>query len=74
MSETNPGRLVAMDEAARPDDPAERLGQLWRQGKRPDVGAFVVQAGPLTPTRLAAVLRVDQRRRWQRGERVRAED
>jgi hypothetical protein len=56
------------------EDPAERLGQLWRQGERPDVDAFVAQAGPLTPAELVAVLRRDQRERWQAGERVPAED
>jgi len=37
------------------------------------VGAFLAQAGPLPPDQLAAVLRVDQRERWQTGEGVRAE-
>ena len=51
-------------------DPAEELGRLWRQGGRPDVDAFLVETGPLSPEQLAAVLRVDQRERWQAGERV----
>jgi hypothetical protein len=54
-------------------DPAEQLWQLWRQGQRPDLEAFVARAGPLAPAALAAVLRVDQRQRWQTGERVLAE-
>jgi eukaryotic-like serine/threonine-protein kinase len=55
-------------------DAAERLRDLWQQGGHPDVGAFLAEAGPLPPAKLAAVLRVDQRERWQAGERVRAED
>jgi tRNA A-37 threonylcarbamoyl transferase component Bud32 len=54
-------------------DAAERLLHLWQAGQRPDVTAFLAQAGPLAPTQLAAVLRVDQRQRWQAGERVPAE-
>jgi predicted Ser/Thr protein kinase len=38
------------------------------------VDAFVAQAGPLTPLEVAAVLRLDQRERWQAGERVPAEE
>jgi predicted Ser/Thr protein kinase len=37
------------------------------------VDAFLVAVGPLPPDQLAAVLRVDQRQRWQTGERVLAE-
>jgi serine/threonine protein kinase len=53
--------------------PAGRLWQLWRQGQRPDVRRFLAQAGPLGPRQTAAVLRVDQRERWQAGERIPAE-
>jgi serine/threonine-protein kinase len=52
---------------------AERLWRRWQQGGRPHVDAFLAGVGPLPPAELAAVLRVDQRRRWQAGERVRAE-
>src|SRR5262245_2802683 len=55
------------------DAPADRLWARWRRGERPDLGAFLAQAGDLTPAQLAAVLRVDQRERWQAGERVPAE-
>jgi serine/threonine-protein kinase len=58
----------------RPDDAAELLWQRWRRGDRPDVAAFLAEAGPLAPGAVAAVLRVDQRQRWQAGERVPAED
>src|SRR5215470_15527008 len=55
------------------EDPAGRLWRLWQEGQRPEVGQFLAQAGALTPTQLAAVLRVDQRQRWQAGEHVPAE-
>jgi hypothetical protein len=54
-------------------DAAAQLWQLWRQGQRPDVDAFLTRAGSLAPAELAAVLRVDQRQRWLAGEPVRAE-
>ncbi len=59
--------------SAQPPSPAEQLWALWRRGQRPDVDAFLAQSGPLPPAQVAAVLRVDQRERWQAGERVLAE-
>jgi hypothetical protein len=59
---------------AEPAGAAERLRQLWCLGPPPDVEAFLSATGPLPPTEVAAVLRVDQRQRWQAGERVPAED
>jgi serine/threonine-protein kinase len=56
-----------------PPDAAEQLWQLWRRGQRPEVDAFLARAGPLSPDRVAAVLRVDQRERWQAGEHILAE-
>src|SRR5262249_12277047 len=44
----------------------------WRRGERPAVGAFLAGIGGLPATRIAAVLRVDQRERWAIGERVSA--
>jgi WD40 repeat protein/tRNA A-37 threonylcarbamoyl transferase component Bud32 len=55
------------------EDPARRLWALWQQGSPPEVRAFVAGAGPLSATQLAAILRVDQCERWQRGERIPAE-
>jgi WD40 repeat protein len=56
---------------ARPaGDPAEHLEQLWRQGRPPALGPFLAAAGALEPAQLVAVVRVDQRQRWQTGERV----
>jgi hypothetical protein len=60
--------------AGTDSDAAERLRRLWRQGQRPDVGAFLAEAGALPPGEVAAVLRADQRERWQAGERVPAEN
>jgi serine/threonine-protein kinase len=62
-------------EAQRPpqSDPAHQLWLLWRQGRPPDVRQFLLGAGPLTAAQVAAVLRTDQRERWQLGERVAAE-
>jgi predicted Ser/Thr protein kinase len=68
MSDSSP-RL-----SRRGAEAAEQLVQLWEQGQCPDVDAFLAQAGPLTPAQLSTVLRVDQRRRWESGERVTAED
>jgi serine/threonine-protein kinase len=53
--------------------PADELSRLWHAGLSPDLDAFLAQAEPLSPAELAAVLRVDRRRRWERGERIPAE-
>src|SRR6516225_348479 len=50
--------------------PAQQLWELWRQGQQPDVQEFLARAGPLPRAQLLAVLRVDQRERWQGGERI----
>ncbi len=55
------------------DGPGSRYARLWESG-RPDLDAFLAEAGPLSPDDLAAVLRADQRGRWEAGERVPAED
>ncbi len=69
-----PGTHDPTSERAPPEDVAERLGRLWQQEKRPDLEDFLARVGPLSPAQLGAVLRVDQRQRWQAGERVPAED
>jgi serine/threonine-protein kinase len=61
------------DNRAAPDDVAERLLGLWRRGERPDVDAFLAREGPLEAVEVAALLRIDQQRRWQTGERIQAE-
>jgi predicted ATPase len=63
-----------MSEATFGGDPAQDLYSSWRRGESPDVRAFLASLGGLSPTRLAAVLRVDQRERWAIGERVSAAD
>src|SRR5437867_8492248 len=70
-----PTRLApAPTEASAPrEGPAGQLRQRWRQGQRPDVDAFLAQAEPLSLEQAVEVLRLDQRERWQIGERVPAE-
>jgi serine/threonine-protein kinase len=55
------------------NDAADLLLRRWREGGRPDLDAFLAEAGPLAADDLAAVLRVDQRERWRAGQRVPAE-
>src|SRR3954464_10676434 len=50
--------------------PEARLRDLWRQGLRPDVREFLLEAGALTAFQLATLLRIDQRERWGLGQRV----
>src|SRR5690348_3887120 len=54
-------------------EPERRLWQLWRQGRRPDLGQFLADVGELPPAQLAAVLAVDQRECWRSGRRLPAE-
>jgi serine/threonine-protein kinase len=68
MSDSLPARPPP--DGAAPD---ERLLQLWRLGQRPDVRDFLAQTGELTPAQVLAVLQVDQRQRWESGERAPAE-
>jgi len=51
------------------DEAARRLSREWQRGQRPDVRAFLAEAGGLPPDQLVAVLLVDQRARWEGGER-----
>lgn len=53
--------------------PAQRLENLWRQGQRPDVLAFLSKQENLIPAQIVAVLCVDQQQRWHVGERILAE-
>ena len=73
MPESMAGWSSPTAHSAQPPTPAERLWSLWQRGQRPDVDAFLAGSGPLPPAQVAAVLRVDQRERWQAGERVFAE-
>src|SRR5262249_40894736 len=54
-------------------DPAARLLRLWQAEEYPDLDRFLAEAGSLSPAEFAAVVRVDQRCRWESGERTSAE-
>jgi WD40 repeat protein len=49
---------------------ALRLEEEWRHGRAPNVWDFLAAAGPLHSRELADVLLVDQRERWQCGQRI----
>jgi serine/threonine-protein kinase len=66
-------KSISPEEPDEAPDPAERLCRLWHDGKRPELAEFLAQFGPLKPEQLVDVLHVDQRERWQTGERIRAE-
>jgi serine/threonine-protein kinase len=55
------------------DDPAARLERLWAGDTVPDFAAFLASLGALSPAKIAALARIDQRHRWQAGQPVRAE-
>jgi serine/threonine protein kinase len=46
-------------------NPVETLAQLWDAGQRPTLADFVRQVGPVAAAELVALVRLDQRRRWQ---------
>jgi serine/threonine protein kinase len=52
------------------EDVVERFWELCERGGRLDPDAFLAQAGALSPATTAAILRIDQRERWRRGEPV----
>jgi serine/threonine protein kinase len=52
------------------EDVVERFWDLCERGVQLDPDAFLAQAGALSPATTAAILRIDQRERWRRGERV----
>ena len=57
-----------------PDRLADRLRQLWRQGNRPDLDAFLAEAGPVDSRTLVEILRADQSEQWSAGTPVAAEE
>jgi serine/threonine-protein kinase len=73
MSDLNSANPISHEDPTESADPAERLRQLWQEGQRPDLDGFLAQFGPLTPEQLVDLLHVDQRERWQAGERIPAE-
>ena len=60
-------------DAGKKYGPAQRLENLWRQGRRPDVQEFLSKQEGLSPQQIVAVLCVDQHQRWCAGERIPAE-
>jgi serine/threonine protein kinase len=54
--------------------PAEQYRRLWRTTTRPSLQEFVATLPSLTIDQLVDVIEVDQAERWQRGERVLAEE
>jgi hypothetical protein len=50
--------------------PAEDLWHRWKAGQWPDVRQVLADGGELAPTQAAALLQVDQRERWRRGESI----
>src|SRR5262245_29434841 len=73
MSELSSTPIRPAQEDLGDEDPAERLLRLWREGRAPDVHAFLAQAGDLPTAQLVDVLLLDQRQRRQAGEVVPAE-
>src|SRR5262249_36600437 len=69
-SDHDPG---SFPEPGSREAPAARLSALWRQGRAPDIRAFLAQAGELSAEELADALCVDLRERWRCGEHPRAE-
>src|SRR5207249_11263122 len=55
-------------------DPAQRYLEQWQHDMTPNWMQFLAQAGNVTAEQMIAVLRVDQRQRWQRGNPARIED
>ena len=55
------------------DTPARQWLQRWRSGRAEDVRTFLASTEKLTAEQMVAVLLVEQRERWQRGERIFAE-
>jgi WD40 repeat protein/tRNA A-37 threonylcarbamoyl transferase component Bud32 len=74
MADSTPSPPTSPGPTLPTGDPAERLRRLWDEGRPPEVGAFLAQAGPLPPQQVAAVLRADQRGRWRADDPVQAED
>ncbi|MFO0843101.1 MAG: serine/threonine-protein kinase [Gemmataceae bacterium] len=51
----------------------QQFWQLWRQGKRPDLVAFLAARAGLDSTAVAAVVAIDQYERWMAGDRAPAD-
>ncbi len=55
------------------DDAATLLRQVWNDGQQPDLVAFISSSPGIDIRQLARLVRIDQRERWQLGERTSAE-
>lgn len=53
--------------------PAAEFEGLWRNGPAPDLRLYLAHQGRLAAAEVLAVVQVDQRERWRRGQRVPAE-
>jgi Protein kinase domain len=73
MSDANSTRPFLDNRQADPDF-AGRYAALWQGDDRADLDGFLAGAATVAADQLAAVLRVDQAQRWDRGERPVAED
>ncbi len=73
MSEPDNAERTVTSPAQGAVPPAQRLLDLWAAGTPPALAEFLDAAGTLPPHDLMAVLRADQQRRWERGERPPAE-
>jgi serine/threonine protein kinase len=61
------------DQETVKEDPVQRFYDLWRQGQQPDAHAFLATLANLPAADAQAILAVDQRERWSRGDKVTAE-
>src|ERR1700722_2575192 len=59
---------------AREQAPDQQFWQLWRQGRPPDLRAFLNARALHDPPQVAAIVAVDQYERWRTGDRIQAED
>jgi tetratricopeptide (TPR) repeat protein len=71
MNPVDPKEASQTEIPEQPETPVEPLWQRWRQEQCPDFSDPA--AGGLSAEQALAVLRYDQCRRWQAGERVPAE-
>jgi WD40 repeat protein/serine/threonine protein kinase len=72
MSEPRPEEVTAT--LAAGSDPVRQYLEQWRHGTTPSWTQFLDEAGNLSPQQVVAVLRIDQRQRWQSGQPLRVED
>jgi WD40 repeat protein len=54
--------------------PEQQYWQLWREGTRPDLAAFLAARPSLPSDDAAAIVSIDQYERWLGGDRIAAEE